>query len=343
MIFEMIRSGTLFASILGLAMLSTDAQAHHSRAEFADEAIELSGTLTRVHWRNPHAGLDITVINDQGEEEKWRVETFGSPNLFSRMGVEREYFKVGEEVIVAGNPSNRRDRYMLGTNVLFESGLEAILNATIGPAWSDTYVGGAEYSDRDLSKLVDAAGENKGIYRNWSIAGRSIGVSRHYPFTDAARAQQRAADPLESPVIRCETPGMPMPMVQPLSFEFVDEGPTARLNVEFFGIVRTIHLEGAVDPATVPTSPLGYSVGRWEGNTLVVETSRVNYPYFNQGGVRQSEDVQIIERFALSDDQARLEFHIAITDPTVFTETATATRSFIALGEPFVPLDCNVF
>ena len=288
----MMRSNTRIAVCLVAALLSATTSAHHSRSEFSSEVIEVKGSLTKVFWRNPHAGLDITVLNDEGQEETWRVETFGSPNLFGRMGVEREYFKAGEEIVVSGSVSERRDRYMLGTNVLFESGLEAILTATIGPKWSDTYVGGADFSDRDLSTVVDAAAENKGIYRNWSIAGRNIGVSRHFPYTEEARAAQRNADPLESPIIKCETPGMPMPMFQPLSFEFVDEGPTARLNVEYFGIVRTIHLEDAVDPAKVPPSPLGYSVGHWEDNTFVVETSRINYPYFNGSGVRQSEDAK---------------------------------------------------
>lgn len=183
---------SLLAALLAMLLLN-GASAHHSRSEFSNDAIELRGTLVRVHWRNPHAGLDVVVVNPDGEEERWRVETFGSPNLFSRMGVKQEYFRVGEEVVIAGMPSTRRDRYMLGTNVLFESGLEAILNATIGPAWSDTYVGGSEFSDRDLSAVVDAQAENLGIYRNWSIAGRNIGVSRHFPFNETARAQQRAA------------------------------------------------------------------------------------------------------------------------------------------------------
>jgi hypothetical protein len=339
------RIPTTIASIalLMLAASLVPANAHHSRSEFADEEIEIRGTLARVFWRNPHAGLDVTIVNNQGQEETWRVETFGSPNLFGRMGVERAYFKEGEDVVIAGRKSERRDHYMLGTNVLFESGLEAILNATMGPKWSDTYVGGAEFSDRDLSTVVDGIAENRGIYRNWSIAGRTIGVSRHFPYTEEARAEQRAANPLESPIIRCESPGMPMPMFQPLSFEFVDEGPTARLNVEYFGIVRTIHLEDTLDPETVPKSPLGYSVGHWDGNTFVVETTRINYPYFNGAGVRQSEDVHVIERFTLSDDQTRLGFHMTITDAMAFTEPATAGRTYIALGEPFVPLDCTLF
>lgn len=337
------RKSPMSVAALLVLLLPVAAPAHHSRAEYSDDVIVLTGELVGVFWRNPHAGLNVTVSGDEGVEEHWRVETFGSPNLFSRMGVERKHFNIGEQVTISGRASTRRDFYMLGTNVLFENGLEAILSATIGPLWSDRYVGGSEQSDRELVNAEVIAAENRGIYRNWSIAGRTIGTSRHFPYTEEARAAQAVWDPVNSPVARCETPGMPLPMYQPLSLEFVDEGETVTLNVEYFGIARTIHLEGAEDPATQPPSPLGYSVGHWEGNTLVVDTSRINYPYFNSGGAPQSEAVHVVERFTLSEDQSQLNFQMTIRDSVTFTEPASAGRLYVALGEPFLPLDCNVF
>jgi hypothetical protein len=331
------------AAILLVAAFPPAGSGHHSRAEYSDEVMELSGTLVDVFWRNPHAGLNVVVMDEDGTEAEWRIETFGSPNLFGRMGVKREHFTIGEQVTISGRASTRRDLYLLGTNVLFENGMEAILSATIGPVWSNNFVGGVENSDRDLSVTARAAGENRGIFRNWSIAGRAIGVSRHFPYTPEAAAAQAVWDPITAPVAQCETPGMPGPMYQPLSLEFVDEGATITLNVEYFGIARTVHLQDVVDPATQAPSPLGYSVGRWEGNTLVVETSRINYPYFNSGGAPQSEDVFVVERFVMSEDQAELDVQMTITDPVTFTEPANTRRLYVALGEPFVPLDCNVF
>jgi len=244
---------------------------------------------------------------------------------------------------VSGRASTMRDNYMLGTNVLFESGMEAILSATIGPLWSDNYVGGSEYSDRDLSVTTAVAAENRGLFRNWSIAGRAIGTHRDFPFTEEAQAAMDAWDPVTAPVARCETPGMPGPMYQPLSHEFIDNGDTITINVEYFGIQRTVHMDNAVDPMTVEPSPLGHSVGHWEGNTLVVETTRINYPYFNSGGAPQSDNVRVVERFAVSDDQTELAFSMTVYDDVTFTGPATAGRLYVALGEPFVPLDCTVF
>lgn len=326
-----------------LTLLPVSLTAHHSRAEFADEIIEVKGELLKVHWRNPHAGLDVRIFLDDGNSEVWRIETYGSPNLFSRMGVEREYFVVGEEVRIAGNVSTRRPKYMLGRNVLFESGMEAVLNASIEPRWSEDHVGGSDQSDVDLSRLVDAASEDLGVFRVWSIAGRAVGVKRSLPYTDAARTAMAAWDPVASPVAQCQEPGMPVPMYQPLSFVISDHGETIEVQTEYFGTRRTIHMGAAANPESQPANPLGFSVGHWDGSALVVETSRINYPYFNSGGAPMSEDVKVTERFELSEDQARLEYHLRVVDPVTFTGPATYERLYVALGEPFIVLDCTVF
>jgi len=332
-----------FTAILPLVLVPFELSAHHSRAEYGDEIREMEGELVRVYWRNPHAGLDVKVTNEEGVEELWRIETFGSPNLFSRMGVKREHFVVGERITIAGRASDRRARYFLGINVLFESGMEAVLSATVEPRWSERHVGGSDQSDVDLSQLVDAAAENLGIFRVWSIAGRTIGVRRNYPYTEEAQAAMAAWDPVTAPVARCEEPGMPIPISQPLSLVFADNGNTVRLQTEYFGTVRTIHVDDAVDPETQPASPLGYSVGRWEDNTFVVETTRINYPYFNSGGAPMSEDVRVVERYTLSEDQTELAIHLTVTDPVTFTAPATYERLYVALGAPFIVLDCTVF
>ena len=85
----------LSTATLALVVVPIATLAHHSRAEFSDDVTELTGELVRVVWRNPHAGLDIVVRDEQGNEEQWRIETFGSPNTMARWGVERDVFKVG--------------------------------------------------------------------------------------------------------------------------------------------------------------------------------------------------------------------------------------------------------
>ena len=333
----------VLVTIVSLTLLPLTLAAHHSRSEFSKEISEIKGELLKVYWRNPHAGLDVRITNEDGSEEVWRVETYGSPNLFSRMGVKREHFIVGEQITVAGNVSKKRPRYILGSNVLFESGTEAVLSATIEPRWSQEHVGGSDQSDVDLSKVVDAASEDLKIFRVWSIAGRAVGVKRHFPYTDSARKAMAAWDPVTSPVAQCQEPGMPVPMYQPLSFVITDNGDSIKLQTEYFGTIRTIHMGDATNPESQPATHLGYSVGQWEGNSLVVETSRINYPYFNSAGAPMSKDVKVTERFKLSEDQTELAYHLTVVDPLTFTEPATSERLYVALGAPFLVLDCTVF
>ena len=56
-------------------------------------------------------------------------------------------------------------------------------------------------------------------------------------------------------------------------------------------------MTAAADPGTQPRTPLGYSVGRWDGKTLVVETSRVSAPYLNADGVPLGAGARFVERF----------------------------------------------
>ncbi len=96
--------------------------AHHSRAEFADETVELVGEITNVISRNPHIAIFLDVLSDDGEIEKWRVETFGAPGTFEDGGVTRDLFQNGDQVTIAGRVSTARPSYILGTNALFSSG-----------------------------------------------------------------------------------------------------------------------------------------------------------------------------------------------------------------------------
>jgi hypothetical protein len=339
----LLSSRDVLVTFISLTLLPLALMAHHSRSEFSRETSEIKGELLKVYWRNPHAGLDVRITNEDGSKDVWRVETYGSPNLFGRMGVKREHFIVGEEITVAGNISTKRSLYMLGSNVLFESGTEAVLSATIEPRWSQDHVGGSDQSDVDLSKIVDAASDDLGVFRVWSIAGRTVGVKRHRPYTDFAREAMAAWDPVTAPVAQCQEPGMPVPMSQPLSFVFTDNGDTIRLQTEYFGTVRTIHVDNTTDPESQPASHLGYSVGHWEGKSLIVETSRINYPYYSSGGAPMSEDVKVTERFELSKDQTELAYHLTVVDSLTFTAPATYERLYVALGAPFVVLDCTVF
>ena len=142
------------------------------------------------------------------------------------------------------------------------------------------------------------------------------------PYTEAAQAARERYDPVtDDTALKCLQQGMPGIMDNPYPIEFVADGDDIELRVEEWSVVRTIHMAGYDDPESQVFTRQGYSVGRWEGDTLVVQTAKIDWPFFDDVGTPQSMDVDIVERFALSPDASRLDYEITVTDPATFTET----------------------
>lgn len=337
-------------AILLLILVPLTVSAHHSRAEFADETIELTGQITNVIWRNPHIAIFLDVRGEDGTVENWRVETFGAPGPFEDAGVTRDLFQNGDRLVLAGRVSTVRPTRILGTNALLSDGTEAVLGSIYEPYWEGPFVGGAtQYTGKD-PEVVDAAGENLGIFRVWSIPGRAgsetggVELFRDYPFTEEAIAARADWDTVDNPATRCEQPGMPVPVRQPVHFRILEEGENIVFHYAFFDTRRTIHMDQDLRAEDFPPSHLGFSKGVWEDDkTLFIETSRINYPYWSLDGTIQSDAMSVTERYALSEDQTRLDLHMTADDPVTFTRTATYQWHFLALGETFSLYECNVF
>ena len=92
---------TTFAALL---LIGTAVSAHHSfAAEFdADKPVKLTGTVTKVQWRNPHTYFYVDVADEKGAVHNWAME-LGSPNGLTRRGWTRETLKIGDTITVEGS------------------------------------------------------------------------------------------------------------------------------------------------------------------------------------------------------------------------------------------------
>jgi hypothetical protein len=169
-----------------------------------------------------------------------------------------------------------------------------------------------------------------GIFRVWtSIGGGGALWNESYPFTSEAAAVRAAFDPVsDDPTLNCALKGMPLIMEQPYPMEFVDENDVILLRLEEYDTVRRIAMTDHESARARPASLLGNSTGRWEDGVLVVETTGIDYPWFNKTGIPQSAAVQIVERFELNADGSRLQYEMTVTDPATFTEPVVLTKSW---------------
>ncbi|WP_428099366.1 DUF6152 family protein [Candidatus Rariloculus sp.] len=321
--------------------------AHHSRAEFSLDIEVMEGELVSVNWRNPHPVFELNVSNDDGSQTSWEIQAFGSMYTLSRGGVSGDNFAPGQQVRIAGQVSTRRDQVFLANNFLLPDGTEVILNGGADPYFNESAVaGGQAHWAVTEDEVVDAAAANLGMFRLWSQPHRNAGtttlegaISAHLPWNEAALARRAAWNPLDDPDLQCMGKGMPSVMITPHPLRFIEDGTNIRMLAHEYDIERTIYIDNDL-PDERPPSTVGYSVGRWEGDTLVVETTDIAWNYFFFG-FGLSDAVEVVERITLSEDQSRLDYSAVFTDLENFSEPATIDRYWRALGEIPEPYTCT--
>jgi hypothetical protein len=120
------------------------------------------------------------------------------------------------------------------------------------------------------------------------------------------------------PEIRCGLPGVPRAMYLPYPFQIVHGSQSIMMVFQFASASRTIRLDVKEEPPT-PTW-MGWSSGRWEGDTLVVDVSGfTDQTWFDRAGNFHSAAMRIVERYRLIGPD-HIGYEATIDDPKVFTQ-----------------------
>ena len=149
----------------------------------------------------------------------------------------------------------------------------------------------------------------------------SLGVVEgEIPYKPEALAQKKDnfAHSLErDPETKCLTLGVPRMTYLPYPFQISQSETKVSLVYGYSNVGRTVHLDKVEDPG-YPIW-MGYSVGKWEGDTLVVDTGEFSNPnWLDRAGNFVSENVHVTERYTpISKDH--ITYEVTIDDPTVFT------------------------
>jgi hypothetical protein len=175
-----------------------------------------------------------------------------------------------------------------------------------------------------LARLPDFTGV-------WEIAPGAGRRGRPAPLalTPEYAAKKKAFDsapPEDNETANCLPPGMPGIMGQPYPMEFLLTPGQVTIVIEAYTQVRHIYTDGRSLPQDPDPTFHGTSVGRWEGDTLVVDTVGFSPVTQLERGVPHSDAMRITERFRLADPET-MTIETTIIDPQVLTAPNVTSRT----------------
>jgi len=145
------------------------------------------------------------------------------------------------------------------------------------------------------------------------------------PWATALLNQRQAAGGKDSPAAHCEPPGVPAISAAPLPYKIVQTPKLILILYEGETVYRQIFLDSRRPIEDPQPRFMGYSTGKWEGDTLVVDTRGLtDQGWLDARGHPHSDGLHLIERFRRL-DIGNLEIAVTIDDPKAYTKPLTYT------------------
>jgi hypothetical protein len=324
----------LVLAVLVLAVLVPKSlHAHHSNAIYnLEEQISVEGTVTQIRWANPHVYIYLDETTDSGEVINWEIEGFG-PGAMRKMGFSRNTVAMGETLTVNGNPARNPRK-----NAIFP---ETIVYA--GTALFDS----GKYFAENISAQKPESSTN-------SLAGKwtsnlniellpVLDGSAEQDLTEfGAAAVASWEESVMNPAISCARLTSPMTMIIPDGKRITLTDDVITFEGAYDGLVRTVHMDIASHDGATP-SEQGHSIGRWEGTSLIIDTSVfANHNMGNFWGMPSGSQKQVMERLTLGEDGKSLSYHFELADPQYLASTIVGDSTWTYDPDmEFAVYDCD--
>jgi len=164
------------------------------------------------------------------------------------------------------------------------------------------------------------------------------GLAIHTALVEAARDYDPEAQ--TTVALTCKPPGLIYSMQGPFPIEIFEGRDMVVIRLEYFDLARVIFMNETGHPSEWPHSQTGHSIGRWDGDTLVVDTRFLQPGTLFNNGVDYSGDVHLIERFRLAGPDT-LVVTQQFEDPGSFDGIAGRVMTFNRGNDHVYPYDCD--
>lgn len=324
---------TALTSLLILLLVGINVEpslAHHSfAAEFdASTTGELTGVITQVRYSNPHVRYRIDVTTQSGDVESWELQV-GSVTSIRSQGWLADSIQIGDTVKVRGQLGRNNSRK------LFIRGVETADGRQFGSTNNNQR--NNDRNEVNASAEVNYARGQVNPAHPFDISGPWRNTYKFRPTVDDLEPKptpytaegQRIRDNTQrydDPALRCISLGLPRIFGNPYNMDIYDAGDHYLFLYVEHNSPRRIWMDGrTASQNTVPTAN-GYSVGHWEGDELVIETTYLLSGWLDGSGLPMSgEGTRTVERYVYQDDRLSVDRTMTIYDP-YYTEPLIRVR-----------------
>jgi hypothetical protein len=347
-------------------LLAAPTSAHHGIGRFDPRAeLTVEGRLTGLDFVNPHSYVHFDAVGADGKVVAMQCE-MRAATVLRRSGWSPEMFVPGVAIKIVGRPHRDDPHYCYADTLTIGDAptLQRYQQLTDGAAtdradrpfrlasgkpnlagdWAqEQYIiarppeGPANLVPESLLEAVEAG----------RVAMADVPSHGWFPPpVTLTAAGQAASDALRNlppelnPRLSCQ--------ITSILFDWVFDGTINRitqgddtLKIEYGrGLERTVHLDLEAHPQGIAASRAGHSIGRWDGDTLVVDTVAFE-PGSLAGAVAHSAELHIVERFTLDAETLALRREYVATDPVYLVDEYVGGDTVMPADAPFAVDACK--
>jgi Family of unknown function (DUF6152) len=308
------------AAALATSLAAPAARAHHAFATEFDASLEgeVKGEVTRVWWQNPHIRYDVAMKMPDGSVEQWALLPPGNLPTYRRENWTEQTVQVGYQVTATGNLGRDGAKKLYATCIDIGSGPEKgrqlgrCVNA--GATTQVTADPNVDYTVQANDYEADISGYWDNRYK-FQVTVDDF-QPKPMPMTPAAKAIYEGRKYGDDHVLRCLPAGLPRIFGSPYPMQVVDAGTHYLMVFLQDNTPRRVWMDDRDPPAEQPLTSMGFSKGRWEGRTLVIETTMLLPGWLDGSGYPLSggADTRIVERWTPAADGLTMDRTMTIHD-----------------------------
>lgn len=331
-----------------LLLTASEGFAHHGAARQFDQSksIEVSGVVVKIRFVNPHSYVYFDVIADDGSVQSWRCD-MRAATVLKRSGWSADMFPPGSRIRIEGVPARREPYGCYVNRFSLDDGEVVERYEQLEGAESAVSVDGRPMtlSDGQPNISGDWAAPQRLLTEDQVRNRQRTGFPRNrYAQPDAGLAASADFDlDRDNSRYHCKAVNIFADWVFDQHINrIVQTEETMTLAYGFMDIKRTIQLNMDEHPAVITPSRAGHSIGKWEGNTLVVDTIGFSAGYLEgRFGVMHSEQFHTVERFTFDPDEISITRDYVGDDPLYLTASFSGRDKVSLSGTPFDPCNCE--